>query len=59
MDYLCAKFGDFSFSRMVLPCGQTDKLIELIILGSAGITGHYKQFTVTESDFIVRISGGL
>jgi len=28
MDYLCAKFGDFSFSRFGLTCGQTDRQTE-------------------------------
>jgi len=32
MDYLCAKFGNFSFSGsavLVLSCGQTDRITEV------------------------------
>jgi len=30
MDYPCAKFGDFSFSRFDFMCGQTDRQTDRI-----------------------------
>ena len=30
MDYLCAEFGDFSFSRFDFTCGQTDRQTDRI-----------------------------